>query len=279
MAYLATAGTGSPGRAGSALSGRTAAAIGWSWPSTLVVVSLLAAWEVAVRSGTIQGLLAPAPSAIGRILIGLLASGVMPVQLGATLLRVAGGLALGAGTGTVVGLVMGWSEKARLTLDPIVAALHPIPKIALFPLLIVLLGVGERSKVAAISIAAFFPATISTMGGVRAMNPVHLDLARVYGASTWQLFRRVLLPGSLPIVLGGLRIAANVAFLSTIAVEMVAAQTGLGALLWQSWQLFRIEQLYATLLIITFVGIGLGTMIRWVSARSAPWLSERQGAG
>jgi NitT/TauT family transport system permease protein len=107
------------------------------------------------------------------------------------------------------------------------------------------------------------------------MNPVHLELARSFGATRRQMFLRVLLPGSLPLMLTGLRLSANVAFHATIGVEMVGSRTGIGSLLWLSWQTFRIDQLYATLVIIATIGIGLAALIRWVTVRGAPWLAER----
>jgi NitT/TauT family transport system permease protein len=170
---------------------------------------------------------------------------------------------------------MGWSPRLQIVLNPVIAAFHPIPKIALFPLIIVLLGIGEQSKIVAVAVGAFFPMLLNTLAGVRGISPVHFDLARNYGASTGQMFRRVLLPGSLPMVFTGLRISANVAFLSTIGVEMVAARNGLGSLLWLSWQLFRMEQLYATLVVIALIGVGLTMLIRWVARQTAPWLGER----
>lgn len=173
---------------------------------------------------------------------------------------------------------MGWWPRLRAVLNPIIAGLHPIPKIALFPLFIVWLGVGEGSKVGAVSVGAFFPMLLNTMAGVRAINPAHLDIARNSGASTEQLFRRVLLPGSMPMVLTGLRVAANVAFLATIGIEMVAANTGLGSTLWLSWQLFRIDELYATLVVIAVVGICMTSLIRLIGTRTAPWLGEREAA-
>jgi len=206
-----------------------------------------------------------------------LATGKLATHLSATLSRLLGGLALGGGAGLLLGLAMGWSRRLRGALNPVIAGIHPIPKIALFPLLIVWFGVGEQSKVVAVAVGSFFPMLINTMGGVRNINPVHLDLARNSGAHTGQLFRRVLFPGSLPMVLTGLRVAANVAFVSTIGVEMVAAKNGLGSMLWLSWQLFRIDQLYATLVVIAIIGICLTSLIRWLGERMAPWLTTSAG--
>ncbi len=137
-----------------------------------------------------------------------------------------------------------------------------------------MLGVGETSKLAAVSLGAFFPMLLNTVAGVRGMNPVHLELARNFGASRRQMDLHVLLPGSMPLMLTGLRLSANAAFHSTIGVEMVGSRTGLGAMLWLSWQTFRIDHLYAILVVIAAIGIGLATLIRWVTQRSAPWLAE-----
>jgi NitT/TauT family transport system permease protein len=244
------------------------------WPAWLLISSLLLAWEAAVRTGAISPLLAPAPSAIMQELVGLVVSGEMLRHIGATLLRMTAGLAIGAGSGIFLGLAMGWIPWLRRLLDPMVSAMHPIPKVALFPLLIVVLGIGESSKVAAIALAAFFPSLINSIAGVRGIAPVQLDLARNYGAGPRAMLFRILLPGSLPMVLTGLRVASSVAFLSAISIEMVAAKTGLGALVWLSWQLFRIEQLYATIIVIAAIGITNTAVIRVVRRHLAPWLPE-----
>lgn len=200
--------------------------------------------------------------------------GMLWQHLGATLSRLGAGFVMGGATGICLGLAMGWSVSLRHLLDPVVAAIHPIPKIALFPLLIALLGVGESSKVASIGIGAFFPALLNTIAGVRSIDPVQIDLARNYGATSTAMFRRILLPGSLPMVMTGMRLSANVAFLSAIGIEMVAADTGLGAVLWLSWQVYRIERLYATLLVVSALGIVLAMLIRRVSLRVVPWMPE-----
>lgn len=237
---------------------------------------ILAVWEAVVRSGLYSGIFVPAPSAILDLLARQIGTGVLPRHLGVTLIRLLGGLAIGGTAGVLVGLAMGWWPRARRALNPVIAGIHPIPKIALFPLFIVWFGVGEQSKLAAVAVGSFFPLALNTMAGVRSINPVHIELARNSGATTAQLFRRVLLPGSLPMVLTGLRVAANVAFLATIGIEMVAAKTGLGSLLWLSWQLFRIDQLYATLVVIAIVGICLTNLIRALGTRFAPWLTTHQ---
>ena len=237
---------------------------------------MLAGWELVVRLGWYTGLFFPAPSAVGAALAQAAADGLLWLHLSATLLRIGAGLAIGGTVGLLLGLAMGSWRGLRTVIDPLIAAVHPVPKLALFPLLIVLLGIGERSKIASVAVGAFFPMVINTTAGVRAISPVHVDLARNYGASTWKMFGRVLFPGSLPMILTGLRLSANVAFHATIGVEMVGSRVGLGSLLWLSWQTFRLEQLYATLTVIALVGLGLTVSLRLIARRSAPWLPEYQ---
>lgn len=248
----------------------------WTPGSFGVILLLLVILEVVHRVGGYSGLLFPAPTAVGGALRDSIVAGQLWLHLSATLLRIVAGLAVGGLAGLLLGLAMGSWRGLRLVIDPIIAAFHPIPKLALFPLLIVLLGIGERSKIASVSVGAFFPMVLNTMAGVRAISPVHLELTANYGASNWKKFTRVLLPGSLPMILTGLRLSANVAFHATIGVEMVGSRTGLGSLLWMSWQTFRIEQLYATLAVIALVGAGLTFLIRQIARRTAPWLAEYQ---
>ena len=246
----------------------------WSARFFLIWMAILAALELLVQTGAERSLFLPAPSTVAVSLGRMLADGSLGMHLVATLSRIALGLLLGAGLGVLLGLAMGTSKRLRRVIDPLVAAVHPIPRLAFFPLLIVVLGVGESSKLAGVALGAFFPMLLNTVAGVRGLNPVHLEIARNYGASRGQMFLHVLLPGAMPLMLTGLRLSANAAFHSTIGVEMVGSRTGIGAMLWLSWQTFRIDHLYAILVVIAAIGIGLATLIRWVTQRSAPWMLD-----
>lgn len=244
--------------------------------AAMLAVAVAGVWEVLVRTHAIPGLFLPPPSEIAAALAEEVRAGTMLYHLRVTVLRVVAGVALGGGAGLILGLAMGASRKLRDVGNPIVAALHPIPKLALLPLFMVLFGLGESSKIVVVSAAAFFPMLISAMAGVRQISPVHFDVARNYGASRRQMLMRVELPGSIPMVLTGLRLSANVAFLSAIAVEMVSAHTGLGSQLWLSWQVLRVDLLFATLTVIAILGVSLNAALRWLAWRGAPWLTERE---
>jgi NitT/TauT family transport system permease protein len=246
------------------------------WLAAGIAVALLLLWEVFSRLGIVSRMFMPPPSVIARTLAREFASGVMLTHLSATLLRVLPGLVLGAVPGLLLGLLMGWSLRLRRVADPFIAAFHPMPKLALLPLFMILLGIGEAPKIAVIAIASFFPMLLSAMAGVRQISPVHFEVARNYGAAPLQILTRVVLPGSLPMVLTGLRLAANVAMLLAIAVEIAAAQVGLGSLVWLSWQVLRVELLYATLVVTALLGISINLVLQWIGRRFVPWLPDRQ---
>ncbi|MHB8835138.1 MAG: ABC transporter permease [Candidatus Methylomirabilia bacterium] len=228
----------------------------------MVAAAALGTWEAGVRLGFVSPLFFPAPSSIVRTLIRLAAHGTLLADARATLTRVLVGCLLGGVPGFVLGLAMGWSRRLRYILDPLVAALHPIPKIALLPLLMIIFGTGETSRIVTVSIAAFFPMLVNTMSGVRQISPTYFEVAASYGAGARQVVWRVIVPGSLPAVLAGVRIAFNLALLVTVSVELVASRTGLGSVIWLSWETFRTENLYASLVLISAIGVGANLSMR-----------------
>ena len=137
-----------------------------------------------------------------------------------------------------------------------------------------LLGIGDLSKVIAISVAAFFPVLINTMAGVRQISPVYLEVAENYGASFLKVFSRVVLPGSLPLVLSGLRIALNASLSVAIAAELAASDTGLGAEIWIAWEVLDTERLYACLIVIALMGVAFAQVIQLLQRSLVPWQAE-----
>lgn len=239
--------------------------------SAAVVAGVLMSWEVAAQAGWVSRLFFPPPSFILQTLWKMAWSGQLWIDLGFTLGRLVAGLVLGAGSGVLLGWLMGASRPVRLALDPLVAALHPMPKLALFPVFLILLGIGEASKVALLALAAFFPMLINTLAGVRQIDCVYWELAANYGARRLALLRRVILPGSLPMSLVGLRLAVNNTLVVAIAVEMLSAQEGLGAAIWMAWQTLRTEELYAILAVIGAMGMFIHLMIEKLTHGLTPW--------
>lgn len=247
-----------------------------TWAPASVFVAALLCWEIAARKGWVSALFFPPPSKVLLIFFQSIMDGTLLRHLASTLLRVFLGLVLGGAPGLLLGLAMGWSHRLRRLIDPFVAATHPVPKIAVLPLIMVLFGIGELSKVIVVSLGAFFPMLISTMSGVQQISPVYFEVAKSCGAKSRHVFSRVVLPGSLPAVMSGMRLALNTAFLIAIATELVAAKEGLGAMVWFAWQTLRTEELYVSLSVTAALGIGFNFLLQRLAGRLIPWQEERQ---
>jgi ABC-type nitrate/sulfonate/bicarbonate transport system permease component len=244
------------------------------WPAPVVVVAAAVLWEGLSRAGWISKLYFPPPSVVFATWTKLVTRADLLGQTGLTFSRLLRGLVLGGVPALVFGWIMGWSRRTRAIADPLVAAAHPIPKIALLPLLMVIFGIGELSKTIAISIGVFFPLLINSMTGVKQISPIHFEVARNLGVSAPRMLFRVVIPGSLPIVLAGFRVALNVGLLVTITTEIVAANRGLGARLWLGWETFRPEEIYAVLLMLAAGGLAMNAFVQWLTRRLVPWRSE-----
>lgn len=246
------------------------------WVTALIIIAPLMIWEVLARSGRISSLFFPAPSVILLTSIQLITNGKLSIHLGITLWRVFIGFFLGGISGLILGMAMGWSRSLRMVIDPLIAAAHPVPKIAILPLIMILFGIGESSKIVVIAVATFFPMLINTVAGVRQINPIHFEVAENYGASLNKIFTRVIMPGSLPLVLTGARLALNMALLVAIAVELVSAQEGLGAMIWLAWQTLRTEELYVSLFVTAALGMILNFLLQRMTLYLVPWQTEQK---
>jgi NitT/TauT family transport system permease protein len=234
----------------------------------------LGIWETFSRTGILPRLFFPPPSTVAATVQELFVSGELFEHMGATLSRLIFGFLLGGVPAYLIGIWMGYSRTARRILDPFVAALHPIPKISMLPIIMIVLGIGSASRTFVIALSTFFPLLINTMAGVRQIHPIYFEVARNYGAGALQIFRKVVIPGSLPFVLAGARVALNVALSLTIAVELISAEEGIGKMIWLAWQTLRIEDVYAGVVMAAAIGIGIRAVIQFLSARLVPWQTE-----
>ena len=241
------------------------------WAAPVLALILLGLWELLGQLEWISLTFFPPPSVILATLGRLIATGEMPRHLGATVSRVLLALVWGGGLGLVLGMTMGYSARLRTVLDPFVAALHPVPKLSLLPLIMLIFGIGWFSKALVVAVSTFFPMVISTMAGVRQIDGDYYDVAKVYGASRWRVFRRVLMPASLPSILAGARMAMNRALGATIGLELITADTGLGAMLFFAWQTLRTEQIYATLCVIALLGYVFRATTDGLASKLVPW--------
>jgi ABC-type nitrate/sulfonate/bicarbonate transport system permease component len=194
-------------------------------------------------------------------------------HVAATLSRVFGGFVIGVVPGVLVGIVMGLNRTVRMMLDATMSAIYVLPKIAIFPILMLVFPnpFGEGPKIAVVAISAFFLVAISTMAGVQGIDRVYLEAGRNFGANRWQMLRHVILPGALPIVFSGLRLALGTALIVIVAVEFVRADRGVGFLVFYYWQVLVTPRMYAALVVVMALGVGLTALLQWVERRIMPW--------
>lgn len=242
---------------------------------TMAIIPLIL-WECFARMGVISSLFFPPPTVIFLTFIRMIAHGKLLSNMVATLWRVCLGFILGGFLGLILGLVMGWSRRVRVVLDPFIAASHPVPKIAILPLIMILFGIGESSKVVVVAVSTFFPMLINTVAGVTQISPIHFEVAKNYGANLTKIFTRVIVPGSLPLILAGARLSLNIALLISIAVELVSAQEGLGAMIWLAWQTLRIEELYVSLAVTAALGMIFNFLLQRITIYLIPWQTEQK---
>jgi ABC-type nitrate/sulfonate/bicarbonate transport system permease component len=194
----------------------------------------------------------------------------------ATLSRVLAGFVLGALPGMLLGMVMGLNRTVRTMLDSTMSAIYVLPKIAIFPLMMLIFPnpFGEGPKIAVVAISAFFLVAISTMAGVQGIDRVYLEAGRNYGAGRLQMLRHVIIPGALPIIFSGLRLALGTALIVIVAVEFIRAQAGVGFIVYYYWQILVTEKMYAGLVVVMALGVLLTFGLQWLERRVMPWLKQ-----
>ncbi len=234
-------------------------------------VFLLLLWEVMSRTGMLDIRFFPPPSAIVGTFFSMMSSGELVTHIGVSLYRIVGGFLLGVIPGIVIGLLMGLYSPVRHFVQPIVMALMPIPTLALLPIIIILFGIGDLSKVITIAGSVFFPVVINTAAGVINIDSIYLDVAKNYGAGRLNFFLKIALPGALPVMLEGIQMGQAIALLTIVAAEMMGATSGIGFLIWTSYKAFLLQEMYVGLILISFFGYLFSVMLRGMQKKLIPW--------
>jgi NitT/TauT family transport system permease protein len=233
------------------------------------------AWEVVARLQWVPALFLPAPTAILGEAARMAWSGELWRHVTVSLARVGAGFGLGAAAGTALGLTFGSSPSLWALANPVIAATYPIPKIALLPLMILWLGIGEAPKVAMIALGVFFPVVINAYAGVRGTDPLMVKAARSLGAGPWQVILKVVLPSALPTILAGYRLGAGIALLLVVSAEMINATAGIGFLILHSGDLMLTAKLMVGLTVLSLFGLASTWGLRALEAWLVPWREDR----
>jgi NitT/TauT family transport system permease protein len=241
------------------------------WVSILAILLLLIIWELVCRLGLVSPLFLPSPVQIISALWLMLVDGEIVRSLSASIYRIALGFILGSILGLTVGLLTGTSALNDRIGTPLVNIFYPIPKIALLPLFILWLGIGELSKVTIIALGVFFPVAMNTYSGVKNVDPLLIKVAVSFNSTHWQTLKAVVLPGALPVIFAGLRLAAGTSLLLLVSAEMIAAQEGLGALILHYGDLMITERLMAGIIVLSIVGLFFNFALQYLERKVIPW--------
>jgi NitT/TauT family transport system permease protein len=242
-----------------------AALIATPW---LVVVGL---WWAVAASGLINPSLVPSPAQVAVRFWQLLAHGTLGLDILISTGRVFAGVALGIAAAVPVGFVLGWYRTVRSFVDPLLNFFRALPPIALIPLVIVYFGIGEPAKIVILFYASFFAGVIVMYEGIAQISPLYVRVSRTLGASDGEIFRKVIVPLTVPHMLTALRVALGVAWATLVASELIAAQQGLGALIQNASSFFQLDIIYVGIICIGLIALCMDLALRALSRRLVAW--------
>jgi sulfonate transport system permease protein len=223
--------------------------LGW-----IIPLAVLVSWEILARAGMLPPNWLPAPTAIGRTIYQLALAGDLWRHAGITLARVALGFLFGATAGTALGALTGSVSVARKLLDPLLQALRSVPSIAWVPLFLLWLGIQETSKIALISLGAFFPVYLNLSVAICHVDPKLLEVGKLYRLNRFQMFRRLILPAALPEYVVGLRSGLGLAWMFVVAAELLGASSGIGFLMLDGQMTGRATIILASVILFAVFG-------------------------
>jgi len=238
----------------------------------LLLLCLL--WEVAPRLGWMNPIFFPPLSAVLAALWDLVASGEMGEHIGISFQRAALGFLLATAVAIPLGFLMGRYAAFEKASDLLVQTLRNTSQFALLPVFVLLLGIGEASKIAITFYAAVFFLLVNTVVGVKSVDPLLLKAAKSMGTSDWDLFRKVIFPSAIPSIVAGMRLGVKASLFSVIAAEMLAARSGIGFLIQNAQLMLKAADMYAGILVLTVVGLLLNYALVWIERRATHWRAD-----
>jgi NitT/TauT family transport system permease protein len=237
-------------------------------------IALLVLWQVLLMLGIGDRRFVSAPSDIAERGWEMIRNGELAYHSAVTLYRVFVGFLLGVVPAVAAGLLMAMFKAVRIFFDPLIAALFPIPKVALMPLLLLAFGFGDASKIAVVVIAVFFPVVVNSYVGAANIEKIYWDVAKNYGASQLVVFRRIVFFGALPMIFAGLRIALAVSFIVLVAAEFVSTKAGIGYLIWNSWELLQVDKMFVGIVTVGVLGVVATVLLQEIERKVIPWKVE-----
>ena len=241
------------------------------WVGVFVFAAIVTAVELGTQTELISALTLPKPTDVLITFRELWDSGLLFKHLYPSLSRLVIGAALGASAGISVGILIGLFSYIRAGLVPLVAAIFPIPKIALLPLFVIWFGIDEGSKYALIAFGTFTPTVVATFGAVDNVDRSLVRMGQSFGLSWFSIVRKIVLPGAMPGILSGLRISLAIAIILLVAAEMLGAEYGIGAYILEAGAYYDLERLFAGVVILSLLGVIVSGAIGLIENRLLGW--------
>ena len=238
-------------------------------------VILLYVWHVSVEKNWVNPLLLPAPELVGVALKDLYLSGELWRNLSVSLSRIGYGFSAGILIALALGLTMGLSRTAEAYIWPTFKVINLVPVVGWIPLLVLVVGIDEALKIILIAKAALVPMTINVFKGVRSIPSQLTEVAQVYQLGTWSKFKNLVLPGAFISFIGGLRLSLASAWGALVAVELLASSEGIGYIMVYGRQIFQLDVVMATVVVIGLVGFGFDVLIRLIQKQFSGWDQAR----
>jgi NitT/TauT family transport system permease protein len=235
------------------------------------IVTVLLLWETAPRLGLVDRTFLPPFSEVARAWWGLVADGRLVDNARASLVRSFSGFGLALAVAVPLGLLIGWYRPIADLLGPLLEVFRNTAALALLPVFVLLLGIGETSKISIVVYACAWPILLNTISAVRHVDPTLLKLAKSMDLSAPRLFQKVILPASVPVMFTGIRLAGAASILVLVAAEMIGAKAGLGYLINASQYNFAIPQMYAGIVTISAIGVAFNQFLVAVERRLSSW--------
>lgn len=242
--------------------------------SILLFVAVVGGWEAAVRIFEIPKIVIPSPTAVWDSLVSGIASGELVKHFWVTFFETMAGFVLGALFGFGMGALVAQFPLLERTLYPYIVAFQTLPKVAIAPIIVIWFGYGLTSKVVITATIAFFPLLANTIVGLRAVPQDQIELMVAFTASRWQIFRMARLPQALPYIFAGLDVAIVLSVIGAIVGEFVGAQAGLGYLILQRNFSMDMAGVFAILIILSLLGIGLHLAVNMIQKRVVFWMNS-----
>lgn len=237
----------------------------------IVPVAILIGWDVIVRFGVVPARVVPAPLDVIAAAVKLIQKNQLLPDVAISTVRALSGLLVGGGVGFTLGMLNGFSSTSEKLLDSTVQMIRTVPNLALMPLIILWLGIGDGARLFLISLGVFFPIYINTFHGIRSVDKGLIEMGRIYGLSDRQLFWQVIFPGAMPSILVGLRLALGIMWLTLIVAETVAVNSGIGYMTASAREFIRVDVMFFAVVLYALLGKLADVVARLLERRLLRW--------